>query len=79
MNKSGLIAGLVLTIIGMYNIDKIIMPTLDYFGKYVFFAAINIFVFWVLWIFYKKFKGNLKILMPLLWGVVILLVGVKFA
>ncbi len=79
MNKTGLIAGLVLTIIGMYNIDKFIIPTLDCFGKYVFFAAINIFVFWVLWIFHKKFNGNLKFLMPVIWGVVILLMGIKLA
>jgi ABC-type lipoprotein release transport system permease subunit len=79
MQKIGLIIGLILTIIGMYNIDKFIIPTLDYFGKYVFFTAINIFVFWVLWSFYKKFNGNLKIIMPIVWGVVILLIGVKFA
>jgi hypothetical protein len=79
MNKIGLIIGLVLTGFGMYKIDSFLIPTLDYFGKYVFFAAFNIFVFWVLWTFYKKFNGNLKTLMPIVWGVVILLLGVKFA
>jgi hypothetical protein len=79
MQKTGLIIGLILTIIGMYNIDMFLVPTLNYFGKYVFFAAFNIFVFWVLWTFYKKFNGNLKTLMPVVWGVVILLIGVKFA
>jgi hypothetical protein len=79
MEKTGLIAGLVLTIIGMVKIDMFLVPTLNYFGKYVFFAAFNIFVFWVEWVFYKKFKGYLKILMPLIWGAVILLLGVKFA
>ena len=79
MQNSGLIVGLILTIIGMYKIDMFLIPTLDYFGKYVFFGAINIFVFWVLWFFYKKFEGLMKILMPVIWGVVILLLGVKFA
>jgi len=78
MNKTGLIVGLVLTILGIYKIDMILIPTLNYFGKYIFFIAFNIFVFWVLWIFYKKFNGNLKILMPLIWGAVIQLLGVKF-
>ena len=79
MQKTGLIIGLIMTIIGMYNIDMFLVPTLDYFGKYVFFAVFNIFVFWVLWTFYKKFNGNLKVFMPVVWGVVILLLGVKFA
>jgi hypothetical protein len=79
MEKIGLMVGVVLTIIGMVRIDGFLLPTLDYFGKYVFFGAFNIFVFWVEWVFYKKFNGYLKILMPLIWGAVILLLGVKFA
>ncbi|GAB6074022.1 hypothetical protein [Nautilia lithotrophica] len=79
MQNLGLIVGLILTIIGMYKIDMFLIPTLDYFGKYVFFAAINIFVFWIEWFFYKKFEGLMKILMPIGWGVIILLIGVKFA
>jgi hypothetical protein len=78
MEKIGLIIGAVLTIIGIYRIDKFLTPTLDYFGKYVFFAAFNIFVIWVLWVFYKKFSGLLKIIMPMMFGIIILLIGVKF-
>jgi len=77
MQKIGLIIGGVLTIIGMYNIDKFLIPTLDYFGKYVFFAAFNFFVFWVLWVFYKKFSGFLKTIMPVMFGIIILLIGVR--
>ena len=77
MEKTGLIIGLILTIIGMYNIDKFLIPTLDYFGKYVFFATFNFFVFWILWIFYRKFNGFLKTIMPLMFGIIILLIGVK--
>ena len=77
MEKIGLIIGGVLTIIGIYRIDKFLIPTLDYFGKYVFFIVFNIFVFWSLWIFYKKFSGFLKIIMPVVFGIIILLIGVK--
>ncbi|ACM92260.1 putative NADH dehydrogenase 5 [Nautilia profundicola AmH] len=79
MEKVGLIIGLFLTIFGMYKIDIVLIPTLDYFGKYVFFGAINIFVFWVEWFFYKRFDGLLRILMPFMFGLVILLIGVKIA
>jgi hypothetical protein len=77
MEKIGLIIGGVLTIIGIYKIDKFLIPTIDYFGKYVFFVAFNIFVFWVLWVFYKKFSGFLQIVIPIVFGVIIMLIGVK--
>lgn len=79
MERIGLIIGLVLTIIGIVKIDMFLIPTLNYFGKYVFFAAFNIFVFWVEWVFYKKFGGLMKIIMPAVFGLIILLIGVKFA
>ena len=77
MDKAGLIIGAVLSLIGMYKIDMFLLPTLDYFGKYVFFAAINIFVFWVVYVFYKKFSGILKIAMPVVFGFVIMMLGIK--
>jgi hypothetical protein len=77
MEKVGLIVGFILTIIGMYKIDIFLIPTLDYFGKYVFFGVINIFVFWMLIVFYKKFRGVLQIVMPIVFGVIIMLIGVK--
>ncbi|WP_024787660.1 MULTISPECIES: hypothetical protein [unclassified Lebetimonas] len=84
MDKLGLFVGLILSIIGMYYIDKNILLSFElnqskWFGKYVFFAAFNILVLWVLWVFYKKFRGILKILMPLLFGIIILFIGVKLA
>jgi hypothetical protein len=77
MEKVGLIVGFILTIIGMIKIDIFLIPTLDYFGKYVFFGVINIFVFWMLIVFYKKFRGVLQIVMPIVFGVIIMLIGVK--
>jgi hypothetical protein len=32
-----------------------------------------------LWVFYKKFEGVLKITMPILFGIIILFIGVKLA
>jgi len=77
MDKVGLIVGFLLVAVGMGKIDLFLIPTLDYFGKYVFFIAINIFVFWVLYQFFKRFKGFLKVVMPILYGIIVLLVGLK--
>jgi hypothetical protein len=84
MNKLGLIIGLILSIIGMYFIDRNILLSFElnhskWFGRYVYFIAFNVLVLWVLWIFCKKFRGILKILMPLLFGIIILFIGVKLA
>jgi hypothetical protein len=82
VDKIGLIIGVILSIIGMYFIDRNILLSFElnhsrWFGKYVFFAAFNVLILWVLRVFYKKFKGVLKITMPLLFGVIILFIGVK--
>jgi len=77
LEKIGLVLGFLLLALGMYKIDMFLIPTLDYFGKYVFFAAINIFVVWVEYMFYKKFQGWLKTAMPVLFGFIMLLVGFK--
>jgi len=74
----GLIIGLVLGAVGMYRIDSVLYEGLNYFGKYVFFAMFNLFVLSLFFYFYKRFEGKLKIFMPILLGVVILLIGVKF-
>ena len=84
MNTIGLIIGLILTIIGIYYIDKNILLSFElnqskWFGRYVFFVAFNILVVWVEWVFYKKFSGILKITMPILFGIIILFIGVKIA
>jgi len=77
MDKYGLIAGILLAALGMYKIDVFLIPTLDYFGKYVFFTSFNIFVFWVVWVFHKKFSGVLKTVMPSLFGFIVMIVGLK--
>ena len=78
MERLGLILGLIIGLYGLYKIDYILYEGLNYFGKYVFFTLFNLFVLYLFWFFYRRFSGYLKIIMPLLWGVVILLVGVKF-
>jgi hypothetical protein len=84
VDKAGLIIGLILAIIGLYYIDENILLSFElnqskWFERYVFFVAFNILVLWVLWVFYKKFKGVLKITMPLLFGIIVLFIGVKLA
>ena len=76
MEKIGLIIGFILASIGMYNIDKFLIPTLDYFGKYAFFIIFNVFIFWSLWISYK-FNKKLKIIIPIFIGVLVLIVGIS--
>jgi hypothetical protein len=61
VNKLGLIIGFILSIIGIYYIDRNILLSFElnqskWFGKYVFFAAFNVLILWVLWVFYKKFE-----------------------
>jgi hypothetical protein len=84
VDKAGLIIGLILAIIGLYYIDENILLSFElnqskWFGRYVFFVAFNILVLWVLWVFYQKFKGVLKITMPLLFGIIVLFIGIKLA
>ena len=76
MEKIGLIIGFILTSIGIYKLDKFLIPTLDYFGKYVFFIMLNLFIFWSLWISYK-FNKKLKIVMPIFIGGVIFIIGIN--
>ncbi|WP_456489049.1 hypothetical protein [Caminibacter pacificus] len=78
MRYIGLIVGLVLGAVGMYKIDYVLYEGLNYFGKYVFFAMFNLFVLWLFWFFYKRFKGALQIAMPILFGLVLMLIGLKF-
>jgi len=81
MNKLGLITGLILAVAGIYFIDKNILLSFEmnhskWAGRYIFFAAYHILIFWVLYVLYKKFEGILKILMPLLFGGFILFLGI---
>jgi len=78
LDKLGLIVGEILVLVGLFFIDKFLIPTLDYFGKYVFFIAFNILCLWAPLFFYKRFNGILKITMPILIGIVISLIGIKF-
>ncbi|MEO1958940.1 MAG: hypothetical protein ABGX23_05250 [Nautiliaceae bacterium] len=75
MQRIGLLVGLLLVIIGLYRIDLLLYKTLDYFGKYVFFGLFNIMSLFLVFYFYKKFDGILKITMPLLFGLIVALIG----
>jgi len=76
LDKIGLIAGFLLMVAGMYKIDLFLIPTLDYFGKYVFFGIMNIFVLWLFYTIYKKFKHLFFI--PFIYGLTIFLIGFNF-
>jgi hypothetical protein len=78
-NYIGLVIGLILGLYGLFRIDYILYEGLNYFGKYVFFFLFNAFVIYCFWFFYKKFEGWLKIAMPILFGIILLLIGVKIA
>jgi len=54
--KMFLIIGYIFILGGIIKFDIFIYPTLDYFGKFVFVIALNIFPFWVLWELNKKNK-----------------------
>ena len=69
MDKLGLIVGEVLVLVGLFYIDKFLIPTLDYFGKYVFFVLFNIMTIYLVYTF-RRYK-----FMPIVIGVIILLVG----
>ena len=77
MDKLGLIIGIILGIIGLYKIDIILIAGLNYFGKYVFFGLFHIFIVYMFYLSFKKFSGYMKILMPILFGLIILLVSFK--
>ncbi|WP_096258226.1 hypothetical protein [Lebetimonas natsushimae] len=84
MDKAGLIIGLILAVAGLYYIDENILLSFElnqskWFGRYVFFATFNVLILWVLWVFYKKFGGLLKITMPVLFGIIVLFIGIKLA
>ncbi|GAB6045337.1 hypothetical protein JCM11957_09350 [Caminibacter profundus] len=77
MQYFGLIIGLILGIYGLVRIDYVLYMGLNYFGKYVFFGLFNIFTLYFFWFFYKKFSGWLQIVMPAIYGFIILLVSFK--
>ncbi len=72
----GLIIGIVLGIIGLYKIDLVLIAGLNYFGKYVFFGLFHIFIFYFYYLSFVKFKGKLKIIMPIILGLILLLFGI---
>ena len=71
MNKLGLIIGIILGIIGIYKIDIVLIAGLNYFGKYVFFGLFHLFIVYLYYIFWIKFKGKLKVIMPVVLGLLI--------
>ncbi len=75
MERALFLLGVLLVIIGLYRIDLLLYKTLNYFGKYVFFGLFNIMSLFLVFYFYKKFNGVLKITMPILWGLIVALIG----
>jgi len=73
----GLVIGIILGVIGLYKIDIVLIAGLNYFGKYVFFGLFHIFIIYMFYLSFKKFSGYMKILMPILFGFIILLVSFK--
>lgn len=45
MNRAVLILSFIIITYGLFRLDEYILPTLDYFGKFVFFGALNIFAY----------------------------------
>ena len=77
MQYIGLIIGIILGVIGLYKIDIVLISGLNYFGKYVFFGLFHLFIIYMFYLSYKKFNGYLKKLMPILFGLIILLLSFK--
>jgi len=72
----GLIIGIVLGVIGLYKIDVVLIKGLNYFGKYVFFGLFHLFIIYLYYLSFKKFKGKLKIIMPIILGTVLFVWGI---
>ncbi|NPA11107.1 MAG: hypothetical protein GXO62_02580 [Epsilonproteobacteria bacterium] len=77
MDKIGLIIGLMLGIYGLFKIDYILYLGLNYFGKYVFFGLFNIAVVYIFLVLYENLKGALRIVAPVVFGIILLYIGVK--
>ena len=75
MKYLGLIVGIVLGVIGIYKLDIVLIAGLNYFGKYVFFGLFHIFIVYLYYFSFKKFKGKFKIIMPVILGLILFFVG----
>ena len=75
MQYLGLIIGIILGAIGLYKIDIVLIAGLNYFGKYVFFGLFHIFIMYLYYLSFKKFKGKFQIIMPILLGLIIFILG----
>ena len=71
MDKLALIIGIILGIIGLYKIDIVLIAGLNYFGKYVFFGLFNLFIIYLYYFSFKKYR-----FISLLIGGIIFLLGV---
>ncbi len=76
MKYIGLIIGIVLGFIGIYKIDVVLIKGLNYFGKYVFFVIFHLFILYIYYFIYKKSEGRLKIILPIIFGMILLLFGI---
>ncbi len=78
MKRAFLLISYVILFIALYKIDKFLIPTLDYFGKYVFFILLNLSLIYILYKIFFISKGVYKVILPLIFSsfVFILSLGV---
>ena len=76
MKYIGLIIGIILGVIGLYKIDIVLIAGLNYFGKYVFFGLFHLFIIYLYYVSFKRFKGKFKIIMPIVLGLVLFVLGI---
>jgi len=56
-------------LLGLIKFDILVYPTLDYFGKYVFFIALNIMPFYIANLFFNIKNKKLAYFLTLFWGI----------
>ena len=77
MDKVAFIIGVILGVIGLYKIDMILIAGLNYFGKYVFFVLFQLFIVYLYYFSFVKLKGWMKIVAPVLLGIILLYGGLS--
>ena len=76
MKYIGLIIGIILGAVGLYKLDLVLIAGLNYFGKYVFFGLFHLFIIYLYYVSFKRFKGKFKIIMPIVLGLVLFVLGI---
>jgi len=61
-SKAILIVSFVIITYGLFRVDSFLIPTLDYFGKFVYFGLFNIFTYFVVYKTQKFFNEKKEFL-----------------